>query len=238
MPAGAVVTSPPYSETRIDGNGDEGASGLRDENGDYLRGAEGWAKRKELGARYGQTAGNLGNLPAGVVTSPPFEASLSRDGEWNKSLDPQKNSYPQNRSQEYTSRMSDLYGSTDGNIGNTTADTFWSAAATIVAQCYAILRPGGYAAFVTGDFVRNKQRVPFGEQWLALCEATGFEPVLWAVAHKEEYQGTQTALFGEDVELTKTKVSFFRRLANRNNPDAAITNEDVLFVRKPLSPHC
>jgi len=191
MPAGAVVTSPPYSETRIDGNGDEGASGLRDENGDYLRGAEGWAKRKELGARYGQTAGNLGNLPAGVVTPSDDQPS-----------------------------------------------TFWEAAATIVAQCYAILRPGGYAAFVTGDFVRNKQRVPFGEQWLALCESVGFEPVLWAVAHKEEYQGTQTALFGEDVELTKTKVSFFRRLANRNNPDAAITNEDVLFVRKPQSPRC
>lgn len=125
-----------------------------------------------------------------------------------------------------------------GNIGNNTGDTFWSGGATIVAQCYAILRPGGYAAFVTGDFVRNKQRVPFGEQWLALCESVGFEPVLWAVAHKEEYQGTQTSMFGEDVELTKTKVSFFRRLANRNNPDAAITNEDVLFVRKPQSPRC
>ena len=176
MPAG-VVTSPPYSETRIDGNGDEGASGLRDENGDYLRGAEGWAKRKELGSRYGESA---------------------------------------------------------GNIGNNTGDTFWSAAAQIVAQCYAILRPGGYAAFVTGDFVRNKKRVPFGEQWLALCVACGFEPVLWAVAHKSEHLGTQASMFGDDVKLTRTRVSFFRRLANQNNPDAAITNEDVIFVRKPL----
>ncbi len=231
MPAGAVVTSPPYSETRIDGNGDEGASGLRDENGDYLRGAEGWAKRKELGARYGQTAGNLGNLPAGVVTSPPYAASeVASRAPSGADVDARK----EKRANDDWSG----YGETPGNIGNNTGDTFWSGGATIVAQCYAILRPGGYAAFVTGDFVRNKQRVPFGEQWLALCESVGFEPVLWATAHKEEYQGTQTSMFGEDVELTKTKVSFFRRLANRNNPDAAITNEDVLFVRKPQSPRC
>ncbi len=81
--------------------------------------------------------------------------------------------------------------------------------------------------------MRNKQRVPFGEQWLALCESVGFEPVLWAVAHKEEYQGTQTSMFGDDVELTKSRISFFRRLANAKNPDSAILNEDVIFMRKP-----
>lgn len=125
------------------------------------------------------------------------------------------------------------YGDSPGQLASMPT-TFWEAAAQIVAQCYAILRPGGYAAFVTGDFVRNKRRVPFGEQWLALCVACGFEPVLWAVAHKAEHLGTQRGLFGGDVELTKTRVSFFRRLANQNNPDAAITNEDILFLRKPM----
>ena len=234
--AGAVVSSPPYSETRIDGNGDEGASGLRDEDGNYLRGAEGWQKRKELGARYGGDPANLGNMPAGVVSSPPFEASVGN-------LPTADSAFWQKRQETWGSRVASqrrieidtqTYGSTPGNIGNNTGDTFWSAAALIIAQCYDILKPGGYAAWVTGDFVRNKKRVPFGEQWLALCESVGFEPVMWATAWKAESHGEQLDIFGNGHEQGKTKVSFFRRLANQKNPDTAIVNEDVLFVRKPL----
>jgi hypothetical protein len=87
---------------------------------------------------------------------------------------------------------------------------------------------------VTGDFVRDKKRVLFGEQWLALCESVGFEPVLWAVAWKAKTHGAQLDMFGEPVELKTSKVSFFRRLSNKNNPDAAIENEDVIMVRRPL----
>lgn len=57
-----AVGSPPYEGTRIDGNGDEGSSGLRGENGEYLRGAEGWKVRKEMGGRYGETEGQLGGM--------------------------------------------------------------------------------------------------------------------------------------------------------------------------------
>jgi hypothetical protein len=42
-------------------------------------------------------------------------------------------------------------------------------------------------------------------------------------------------MFGEDVDLTIDRVSFFRRLANKNNPDNAILNEDCIIVRKPLN---
>jgi hypothetical protein len=89
------------------------------------------------------------------------------------------------------------------------------------------------AAWVTGDFVRNGQRVPFGEQWLALCEAVGFEPLAWAVAWKTEHKGTQLDIFGNAHEKRVDRVSFFRQLANKRNPEAAILNEDVVFVRKP-----
>ena len=66
-----------------------------------------------------------------------------------------------------------------------------------------------------------------------LCESVGFEPVAWAVAWKTEYNGNQLDIFGGDVEKRTDRVSFFRRLANEKNPDAAILNEDVIFVRKP-----
>ena len=81
-----------------------------------------------------------------------------------------------------------------------------------------MLRPGGVAAWICGDFVRNKQRVPFGEQWLALCESVGFEPLAWAVAWKQTDHGAQLDIFGEAIPQQTTRVSFFRRLANAKNP--------------------
>lgn len=72
----AAISSPPYADARIDGNGDEGSSGLRNEDGSFLRGSEGWEKRKEMGKRYGNTEGNLGGLPTdgfdATISSPPF----------------------------------------------------------------------------------------------------------------------------------------------------------------------
>ena len=57
------VSSPPYASARIDGNGDEGASGLRNPDGSYHRGSEGWEARKSLGGRYGDTEGQIANDP-------------------------------------------------------------------------------------------------------------------------------------------------------------------------------
>jgi hypothetical protein len=125
------------------------------------------------------------------------------------------------------------YGENPANIGNDTGATFWQAAADIVAQTYAALKPVAYAAWVCGDYVRDGERVYFGRQWLELCEATGFEPVEWATAWKTEYKGHQLDIFGNSHEKRIDRVSFFRRLANERNPDAAILNEDVTIVRKP-----
>ena len=77
----------------------------------------------------------------------------------------------------------------------------------IVAQTFAVLRPGGVAAWICGDFVRNKQRVPFGEQWLALCESVGFEPLAWAVAWKQTDHGAQLDIFGEAIPQQTTRVA-------------------------------
>lgn len=145
------------------------------------------------------------------MSSPPFE-SVETCQDRNFWLNDGRKTPPQGR---------DGYG-----------DTFWSASRAIVEQVYTALKPGGYAAFVTGDFVRRGQRIHFGEKWLALCQAVGFEPVAWAVAWKTEYNGTQLGIF-EDVERRTDRVSFFRRLANERNPDAAILNEDVIIVRRP-----
>jgi len=300
---GGVVSSPPYSETRIDGNGDEGASGLRNQDGSYLRGPDGWERRKAMGRRYGETEGNLGNLPAGCVSSPPYAdaqahpsiGSVNKD-DWGQAggdivsrrglsaeyadntpgqlgamsagdYDAAVSSPPYAGSINQSDGANDaavrrerkaaagvdmanaanvggpnsvlnrpqVYGETDGQLGAQDTDTFWSAAKTIVEQTYAVLKPGAVAAWICGDFVRNKKRVPFGEQWLQLCVSVGFEPLLWAVAWKHEDHGVQLDIEGNPVPLTKSRISFFRRLANSKNPEAAILNEDVIFVVKPYA---
>lgn len=245
---GGVVSSPPYSETRIDGNGDEGASGLRNPDGSYLRGPDGWQQRKALGSRYGETPGNLGNLPAGdhdaAVSSPPYAESINQNAAANDSAARRERKASAGVDMTDTANVGgpnsvlnrpQAYGETDGQFGAQSIDTFWSAARTIVEQTYAVLKPGAVAAWICGDFVRNKQRVPFGEQWLALCVSVGFEPLLWAVAWKHEGHGAQLDIYGNPVPLGKSRVSFFRRLANSKNPEAAILNEDVIFVRVPYT---
>lgn len=178
----AVIASPPYAQTRIAGAGDEGATGLRNPDGSYVRGAAGWAARQALGDRYGATAGNLGHLAAEPDSAGP--------------------------------------------------ETFWAAAATILAQCYALLAPGGVTAFMTGDYIRDRRRVEFSAQWLAACEGAGFTPLLWARVWKAEDHGSQLDVFGGQTPRGRSRVSFWRREANRRHPESAIENEDIVFVRK------
>jgi len=168
--------------------------------------------------------GQLGSMPSGdfdaAIGSPPYATEQMGGGG--------------NKHDKVIDAMKAGYGSTPGNIGNDTGDSFWTASREIVAQVYQVLKPGGYAAWVTGDFVRKGKRVHFGKQWLELCTAVGFEPVEWVVAWKTEYKGTQTSIFDGDVHKQVDRVSFFRRLANDANPDNAILNEDIIIVRKPF----
>ena len=124
--------------------------------------------------------------------------------------------------------------SSDGNLAKEEGETFWQASAQILAQCYAILKPGGIAVFVTKDFVRKGQRVTFSEDWLKLCTHTGFEPVEWIKASLVK-QDRHPGLFGEEVVKQTERKSFFRRLAEKKG-SPRIDHEDLLIVRKPHHP--
>jgi tRNA G10 N-methylase Trm11 len=214
-----ALTSPPYADA-VNGSG-EGPDARHDpiyHNGDN-------AYKQSSQTEYGRTPGNLGNMAGdgyeAVVTSPPFEQvtnNVARVG----------------RAVEYTGHRIESYGDHPANIGNDTGQTFWTAARQILEQTHQVLKPGAVAAFVCGDFVRNRQRVYFGRQWLALCEAVGFEPLEWITAWKTETHGTQLDIFGNGHARKVDRVSFFRRLANEKTPEAAILSEDVIIVRKPL----
>lgn len=214
----AAISSPPYADS-VDGTG-EGPGARWDfvhHNGDN-------ATKRSSDNGYGATPGNLGAMADGVVSSPPYTglgADIKHHGIKGHARVVHDVNYGNAE-----------YGSSEGQLGNNGTDTFWTAAKTIVEQVHAILRPGGVAIFVTGDYVRDGQRVEFGNQWLQLCQACGFSPLEWITCWKREPGPVQLALVGDDHDHTIDRVSFFRRLANRRNPAAAILNEDVLIVRK------
>lgn len=112
----------------------------------------------------------------------------------------------------------------------------------ILAELYAVLKPGGVLASVTGDYIRDYKRVPFGKQWCAAAEAAGFVLVAHAKAWKvKEHPGT-VDMFGHEIEGKKVQhLGMFRKMANAKNvernpddPDAAIESEDVWFLQKPM----
>jgi hypothetical protein len=224
----SIVSSPPYAGSLDHAPGNKNWVEEPTEN-QAKHGNRGYSANILNNDGYGTSEGNLGNMPEGIVSSPPYEDSeQSRDGDFvmeSTKVNPSprkldtRTYFPVELSEE--------------NMGAQAGTTFWAAAAQIVAQCYQVLKPGGYAAWITGDFVRNKQRVEFGRQWLALCESVGFVPVEHIVCWKVEPGPTQVHMFDDDVNLTKSRVSFFRRLANKKNPDAAIESEDIWIVRKP-----
>ena len=220
-----AVTSPVYAETVKNGEGTGVRYDPKSHKGDN-------AYKATSQAAYGKSNGQLGQMNGNgfeaAVSSSPYASDTvhGRNG-----IDLDKTQRPGKNSQ---AALMDDYGQTNGQLSNESQETFWTAARQIIEQTYQILKPGAYTAWVCGDFIRNKQRVYFGRQWMELCAAVGFEPIEWAIAWKTEYKGNQLDIFGNDHEKRIDRVSFFRRLANEKNPDNAILNEDVIFMRKPL----
>lgn len=232
MPAGdyaAAVSSPPYA------TGDRGHPSLGSVNKDaWGRDGRDIANRRGLSAEYGSTPGQLADMSEGrfdaAVSSPPYADAVNGTGEG-----PGARHDPiyHNGDNAYKASSANGYGKMPGNIGADTGETFWAAARVIVKQTYAALRPGGHAAWVTKDFVRGGQRVPFSDQWQALCEAVGFAPVERIAALLVDDHGDQLDIFGGAVARCKERKSFFRRLAEKKG-SPRIDHEDVIIMRRPF----
>ncbi len=231
--ADVIMSSPPYaSEPTI-------ASGVqRNENG--------WRKGKDLSAGkskgYGKTQGQLSGLSEGsvdsVVTSPPYEGTPLQKSEeyWEEKLKKRPElRYALRRHEGNKSIGSNAkggptaYGESNEQLATLSGNTFWQAARDIVLQCYQVLKSGGVAVWVCKDFVRNKQRVPFSDDWLKLCIACGFEPLCrhQAMLVKKSQVIGLDGVRGKDKE----RKSFFRRLAEKKG-SPKIDHEDVLCVIK------
>ena len=58
-----------------------------------------------------------------------------------------------------------------------------------LAEPFAVLKPGGALASVTGDYIRDGKRVYFGQQWCTAAEQAGFVLVAHAKVEGEDPSG-------------------------------------------------
>ena len=250
-----VVSSPPYSETRIGqesgqescGPGDQysstpGQLGSMKANGfEAAISSPPWGKMEEgqgiaAALRGEETRSTLPNNHSGPnqgyqasVSSPPFRQTSGGTNENN----PLGRGDPGLiRRHAAGNAAAKAYGSTDGQLANTTDDDFWMAARRILDQVYQVLEPGAHAVWVVKSFVKNKARVDFPNQWRQVCEAAGFITLHEHHALLIRDKGTSHTLEGGTVHHQTETKSFFRRLAeNKGSP--RIDWEVVYCMVKP-----
>jgi len=225
----AVVSSPPYAEIAA------GAGGLNSKpprNDSDQSGRSAAAPSQDTDQRYGDSTGQLARLPVdAVITSPPYATGQTGGGGDHECL--------KNRAGIVT--MKDAYGHSEGQLGEmpegeprqpeARGETFWSAALSVVSECYAVLKPGGVAVWIVKKFVRNRQLVHFDHDWRRLCEHVGFETIKEVHASfVEEWE--EHTLFDGPVTKQKQRKSFFRRLAEKKGAPK-IDFETVYYMRKP-----
>jgi hypothetical protein len=234
---GAVISSPPYSGIHPEANG----SGPDKEKQYATYRASGGGASFEAFCKtqakhsqgYGNTPGNLASLPpgvAGIVSSPPFSERHAYADEARNEARAEKLK-ASGAGIGGTRGLHKPSGEHPDNLAQKQDETFWAAAKTIVQQCYLILKPGGYCYWITKDFVRNKARVPFSDQWRQLCESAGFETVEWIKASLVKEWDENTLFNGVETKRKERK-SFFRRLAEKKG-SPRIDHEDVIVMRKP-----
>ena len=217
----AIITSPAY--------GKEEHSRWRKQKGwpDSVRNQQAGA-----GESYGESPGQLGQMKEGnidaIITSPAWEESMGTKDQqfWDKHNDATSNWHG-------ATRAAADYGTTQGQIGQQSGDTYWDSVAQVYQECFHILKPSGVIVVVVKSFVRNKQLVNLPDMTLKLLEHIGFIPLHYIKAWLVEKGDKQHRLDGGIEQRIKERKGFFRRLHEKKNPGTKIDYEVVLVCRKP-----
>jgi hypothetical protein len=167
LPAGqvdSVITSPPFTQ-------DQPCAAQSKLRGNIGRNADG---KRAAGM---ESPAQIGTLPAGTidgaVTSPPWEANCEGGfpaKKFKQPTDALKADRGHGASDEARVRQLErdqqkTYGDSPGQIGRQSGETYWQAMRQVYAQMHLAMSPGGVAAIVVKDYVKNKARVP-------LCDDT------------------------------------------------------------------
>lgn len=224
-----VVSSPPYADSI---NSENGIDTTKIRGKDKHVGKNSQANQL---TRYGLESAQLGAMKAtdkgfdAAVGSPPFQATTGgvritcKEGPLaDKAL----------FERHAAGNMNVGYGDSDGNLGTEPGNDFWLSARTIIEQVYMVLEPGAHAVWVVKNYVKNKQIIPFCEQWQQMCEAVGFVTLHEHHAMLVRSNGKSIDLEGNVREHIVESKSFFRRIAEKKG-SPKIDFETVLCMEKP-----
>lgn len=206
-----VITSPPYADTlKRDRSTDDSH---RDERETTHAGGSVKIMKGYQGSR-----GNIGNLKYGeidaVVTSPPYEDSLSEPVDRKHSIDQTKWADGRKIAPPNSQVHQTYPSSSENNIGNLKSASYLEAMLQVYRQCHKVLRDSGLMILVTKDFIRDQKRVDLAGDTIKLCQQAGFS-------------------FIERHYRKITQVSFWRTIYQQKYPDApVIDREDILVFRK------
>ncbi len=218
----AAISSPPYAEARIGQENGQEQCGHND--------------------AYSSAPGQLGTMKNSdfdaAISSPPFEKqnsgggiAASLRGESDYPLSEASIRTKKAARSAFTAGYSNQSESSE-NLAVMNKPTFWLAARQILDQTYSVLRPGAHACWVVKSYVKNKQRVDFPGQWMALCEAVGFKTIHIHRAWVVEDQGAQYTLEGDLIQKSVERKSLFRRMAEQKGAPR-IDYEVVVCMEKP-----
>lgn len=252
MPEGQLcVTSPPYNPPMS-----------QDHNGS--RGGQRGTTPSEKGAfvKYGNSDGQLEGMSIdgfnAAISSPPWEKGAEGYLRKDKFKDPaafaaemyshdgvngRHGCSLEARIAQIERDQRKTYGDTEGQMGQQSGETFWSASRLILQQLHQVLSPNAHAVFVVKSFVRDKRIVDFPAQWAQLCEAVGFKLLhdhhalliekgaRQPAMNEFDIQGDTWRIVTRDKDHTVARKSFFRRLAEAKG-SPRIDYEQVLCFRR------
>lgn len=176
-----------------------------------------------------------------AIASPPYGQTLTNAGEGPGARWDSKHHRPGN-SRKISSRRD--YGRDPANLANLSTrrgrrgepSAFERSALAIIRQTHRLLRDDGIAVWVTKDYVRRGKRVPFSDNWEALCAAAGFRCVGRVQATFVDNRADQLDLFGGRHNRDRQHKSHWRR-AMEEQGAPAIDWEDVRFFLKVCAPY-
>jgi len=214
-----IISSPPFGPA-TSGRG-IAKKGYKDKHGEM----ENIGGRSYMPENVGETEGNLSNLPyvEKIISSPPYaDTPISIQGggkegqKWNKAYKEYQKTGDWEKFQKEMSKQNieKGYGADKDNIGNTKGQNYLEAMLLVYKECWKVLRPKGLMILTIKDFIRDKKRIPLGEDTIKLCELAGF---------------TYLHTYYRKIE----NPSFWRKLYEQKFPEVEkIENEDILVFKK------
>lgn len=168
-----IITSPPYAEAQSGGGiAKKGYQGSKHSPTDLI------GKRSYMPENIGDD-NNISNLTYGnidaVITSPPYEDSLSEPEDRKHSIDQSKWGDGRKIAPPHSQVHLTYPSSSSNNIGNLKSQSYLSAMLLVYQQCHKVLKPNGLMILVTKNFIRNKQVIRLDLDTIKLCEQVGFK---------------------------------------------------------------